>query len=328
MMFPFPVSVLDLVPVPEGHDASYALAQARRLAALADSLGYARYWVAEHHNMPGIASAATAVVLAHVAAGTTRIRIGSGGVMLPNHAPFVIAEQFGTLAALYPGRIDLGVGRAPGTDPLTTRALRRNLAITVEGFPQALQELMGYFAPPRPGQAIEAFPASGQLVEFWVLGSSLYGAQLAAALGLPYAFASHFAPAARLEAAALYRLQFTPSVYGERPHLMIGANAIVASSDREAEYLATSLQQAFVRLRRGQRGPLPRPVAGYGASLTAEERDLLGDALACTYVGTAERVRSELAALVEQTRADELIVSAAIHDTDARLASFELLADG
>ena len=260
-----PLSVLDLAPIVEGGDAARALANSRDLARHAERWGYRRFWLAEHHNMPGIASAATSVVIAHVAAGTSTIRVGAGGIMLPNHAPLVIAEQFGTLDALYPGRIDLGLGRAPGTDAATARALRRTLVGDVDRFPEDVVELLGYFREPEPGQRVRAFPGAGAAVEVWILGSSLFGAELAAALGLPFAFASHFAPALLMEAVDVYRRGFRPSARLNRPRLMLGVNVVCADSDDEAELLLTSLQQAFVNLRRGQPTRLPPPLPGYAA---------------------------------------------------------------
>jgi luciferase family oxidoreductase group 1 len=322
-----PLSVLDLSPVPEGSEAGDALRNSAALARLADRLGYNRFWMAEHHGMPGIASAATAVALAHVAAGTERIRLGAGGVMLPNHAPLVIAEQFGTLAALYPGRIDLGLGRAPGTDMETARALRRNLEAANEGFPQDVLELMEYFKAESPGQRIRAVPGAGLEVPVWILGSSLYGAQLAAALGLPYAFASHFAPGALEQAVEIYRQRFEPSAQLSAPHVMLGLNVIAADTDAEAELLFTSIQQAFVNLRSGRPGKLPKPRAGYFETLEPMAKDMLTEALSCSIVGGPARLAERLAGFIAATGADELIVAAQIHDPAARLRSYEILAD-
>jgi luciferase family oxidoreductase group 1 len=322
-----PLSVLDLSPIPEGAEAGDALRNSTDLARLADRVGFNRYWMAEHHGMPGIASAATAVALAHVAAGTERIRLGAGGVMLPNHAPLVIAEQFGTLAALYPGRIDLGLGRAPGTDMETARALRRNLEAANEGFPQDVLELMEYFKPESPGQRIRAVPGAGLEVPVWILGSSLYGAQLAAALGLPYAFASHFAPAALEQASAIYRERFKPSEQLAAPHVMLGLNIVAAETDAEAELLFTSIQQAFVNLRSGRPGKLPRPKAGYFETLEPMAKHMLTDALSCSIVGGPERVAERLEGFVAATGADELIVAGQIHDPAARLRSYEIVAE-
>lgn len=322
-----PLSVLDLSPIPDGSDAGQALRNSRDLARHADALGYRRFWMAEHHNMPGIASAATAVALAHVAEGTSRIRIGAGGIMLPNHAPLIIAEQFGTLAALYPGRIDLGLGRAPGTDQVAARALRRNLAGDADSFPQDVLELMEYFRPARPDQALRAVPGEGQEVEVWILGSSTFGAQLAAYLGLPYAFASHFAPQMMLEAIRVYRETFRPSERLAKPHVMIGVNVFAAPTEEEARFLFTSLQQAFVNLRTGRPGKLPAPMEGYEALLDPRARMILDNALSCSVVGAPETVRRGIADLVARTGADELMVTAQIHDPAARLRSFALLAE-
>jgi luciferase family oxidoreductase group 1 len=321
-----PLSVLDLSPIPEGSDAGQALRNSADLARHAEALGYRRFWMAEHHNMPGIASAATAVALAHVATGTSRIRIGAGGIMLPNHAPLIIAEQFGTLAALHPGRVDLGLGRAPGTDPLAAHAMRRNLAGEVEDFPRDVVELMGYFRPAGPDQGVVAVPGAGLEVEVWILGSSTYGAQLAAALGLPYAFASHFAPAQMAEAVALYRARFRPSERLAAPHVMLGVNVFAAETDAEARYLFSSLQQAFLNLRRGRPGRLPPPVEGLDARLEPRERAMLDQALACSIVGGKETVRRGLRDLLARTGANELIATAQIHDHAARRRSFEILA--
>jgi luciferase family oxidoreductase group 1 len=322
-----PLSILDLSPVPEGSDAGHALRNSRDLAQLAESLGYARYWMAEHHNMPGIASAATAVALAHVAAGTRCIRIGAGGIMLPNHAPLIIAEQFGTLAALHPGRIDLGLGRAPGSDPLATRAIRRNLTGNADNFPQDVLELLSYFDPPSPGQALRAVPGAGEKVEVWILGSSTFGAALAAALGLPYAFASHFAPEQMKDAVSIYRDRFQPSPRLATPHVMLGVNIFAAETDREARRLFSSLQLAFLSLRRGRPGKLPPPVDDLDKDLDPLARTLLANSLACSIVGNAETVRQQLQEFVSATGADELMVTAQIFDHSARKRSFEILAD-
>lgn len=321
-----PLSVLDLSPVPEGSDVSRSLADTLDLARHAERLGYRRYWLAEHHNMPGIASAATAVVIAHVAAGTSTIRVGAGGIMLPNHAPLMVAEAFGTLEALHPGRIDLGLGRAPGTDQRTAHALRRNMNADVDSFPNDVVELIAYFEPELPGQLVRAVPGAGLKVPVWVLGSSLYGAQLAAMLGLPYAFASHFAPAQMDEALEVYRSRFEPSRYLDRPYAMLGLNVFAADTDEEARLLFSSLQQAFVNLRTGRPGKLPPPVAGYGETLEPGARAMLAQALSCSLVGSRETVRRGLQAFVERTRADELMVAAQIFDHGARLRSYEILA--
>jgi luciferase family oxidoreductase group 1 len=317
-----PLSVLDLSSIPEGSDAGQALRNSLDLARHAEALGYRRFWMAEHHNMPGIASAATAVALAHVAAGTRAIRIGAGGIMLPNHAPLVVAEQFGTLAALHPGRVDLGLGRAPGTDQLAARALRRNPASDVGDFPRDVVELLAYLRPAAPDQALRAVPGAGAEIEVWILGSSTFGAQLAAYLGLPYAFASHFAPAQMMEAIAVYRERFRPSDRLATPHVMLGLNVFAAETDAEARRLFTSLQQAFLNLRSGRPGKLPPPVD----DLDARARATLDDALACSVVGGPETVRRGLADFAARTGADELMVTAQIFDHDARLRSFAILA--
>jgi len=321
-----PLSVLDLAPIVEGGDAAQAFRHTLDLARHAERLGYRRYWLAEHHSLPGIASAATAVVIGHVAAGTSTIRVGAGGIMLPNHAPLVIAEQFGTLASLYPGRIDLGLGRAPGSDQVTARALRRSPA-AAESFPQDVVELMGYFRPAAPGQAVQAVPGAGLEVPIWILGSSLFGAQLAAALGLPYAFASHFAPAALRPALELYRAQFRPSARLERPYVMLGANVFAADTDEEARCLFTSLQQAFVNLRRGHPGQLPPPDEGFGERLAPMDRAGIEEMLRWSMVGSPDAVRRGLADFTAQTGADELMITSQIHDHAARLRSFELTAE-
>jgi luciferase family oxidoreductase group 1 len=322
-----PISVLDLSPVPEGSDAGQALHNSLDLARHAEALGYNRFWMAEHHNMPGIASAATAVVLAHVAAGTSRIRVGAGGIMLPNHAPLQIAEQFGTLAALHPGRIDLGLGRAPGSDQRTAHAMRRNLAADDQQFPADVMELMAYFQPAVPGQAVQAVPGAGLDVPVWILGSSTYGAQLAAALGLPYAFASHFAPDQMMAAMAIYRERFRPSAQLQKPYVMLGLNVFAADTDAQARRLFSSLQQAFVNLRSGRPGKLPAPVDGMDTRLDPRARAMLDSALSCSVVGGPATVRAGVQAFIDRTGADELMVTAQIHDHAARRRSFELLAD-
>jgi luciferase family oxidoreductase group 1 len=321
-----PLSVLDLAPIPEGGDAAEALRRSLDLAQHAEQWGYHRFWLAEHHSMPGIASAATSVVIAHVAGGTSTIRVGAGGIMLPNHSPLVIAEQFGTLASLFPGRIDLGVGRAPGTDQMTVRALRRSPA-SAESFPRDVAELMAYFRPAEPGQVVQAVPGAALDVPIWILGSSLFGAQLAAAMGLPFAFASHFAPALMMQAIDLYRARFQPSEQLDRPYVMLGINVIAAESDPEAEWLFTSLQQAFLNLRRGRPGRLPPPVEDFGRSLNPMEQAMLRDTLAYAVVGSPEAVRQGLDAFVASTGADELMVTAQIFDHQARLRSFEITAE-
>lgn len=303
-----------------------ALHRARGLAQHAERWGYQRYWLAEHHNMPGIASAATSVVIAHVAAGTSTIRVGSGGVMLPNHPPLIIAEQFGTLEALFPGRIDLGLGRAPGTDQLTAQALRRGRHHSVDTFPQDVVELQRYFGPPQPGQSVIAVPGTGANVPIWLLGSSLYSAQLAAALGLPFAFASHFAPDHLHEALELYRSDFRPSKALAKPYTMAGIGVFAADSDAEAARLFTSLQQSFVALRRGQPIPLPPPVDSMEGRWAPVEESMVMHAFRETVVGGPEAVQHGIAAFVERTRIDELMVTAAIYDHAARLRSFEIVA--
>ena len=321
-----PLSVLDLSPIVEGSDARQALLNTLDLARHAEAWGYRRYWLAEHHNMPAIASAATAVMIGQVAQVTSTIRVGSGGVMLPNHAPLVIAEQFGTLAALFPGRIELGLGRAPGTDQLTAHALRRTLTGGVEDFPRDVQELQHYFKEPEPGQMIRAVPGAGLDVPIWILGSSLYGAQLAAALGLPYAFASHFAPAAMMQAIAVYRERFEPSEQLDEPHVMLGMNVVAAETDAEARFLKTSVLQSFVNLRRGMPGKLPAPVAGYEDRLTPAERMMVDEALSCSTADAPDTVEHDIAAFVERTGADEIMITCNIHDHAKRLRSFELVA--
>jgi luciferase family oxidoreductase group 1 len=322
-----PLSVLDLSPVPEGSNAGQALRNSLDLARHAEALGYARFWMAEHHNMPGIASAATAVALAHVAAGTRTIRIGAGGIMLPNHAPLLIAEQFGTLAALHPGRVDLGLGRAPGSDQMASRAIRRGLGGDVDDFPRDVMELMNYFRPAVPDQALQAVPGAGLEVPIWILGSSTYGAQLAAALGLPFAFASHFAPAQMREAIMIYREHFRPSAQLATPHVMLGVNVFAADSDAEARRLFSSLRQAFVNLRSGRPGKLPPPVDGFDAQLDSRARAMLDHSLACSIVGAPDTVGQGLRAFAADTGADELMVTAQIFDHAARLRSFAILAE-
>lgn len=324
------LSVLDLSPITQGSDAGQSFRNSLDLARHAERLGYKRYWLAEHHNMPGIASAATAVVIGHIAAGTSTIRVGAGGVMLPNHAPIVIAEQFGTLASLFPGRIDLGLGRAPGTDEPTSRALRRTLTGDVNAFPQDVLELMAYFEPVAPGQRIRAVPGAGLDVPIWILGSSTFGAQLAAALGLPYAFASHFAPDALDQALAVYHREFKPSARLDRPHAMLALNVVTADTDEEAARLFTTQQQAFVNLRRGRPGLVPPPLASAAAIndyCTPAEKHMIDSTLACRAVGSPATVRAQMQAFVERHRPDELILTANIFDHAARVRSFELTMD-
>ena len=316
-------SVLDLVPVIEGSNVGEALVNAAAFAVHAEQLGFHRYWVAEHHGMPGIASAATSVVLAHIGQATSTIRIGSGGIMLPNHAPLLIAEQFGTLAALFPGRVDLGLGRAPGSDQRVAQAMRRTLSGGPDEFPRDVLELQAYFAGDgRLG--FQATPGAGEDVPLWILGSSLYGAQLAAALGLPYAFASHFAPGALEEAIAVYRRDFRPSAQLDRPYVMAGYNIFAADSMEGARLLATSMQQAFVRLRTGQPGKLQPPVPGYFESLPPGAQAMLSEVLSATSIGTQDKVQEDLAAFIERTGVDELIIGGQIHDFSARKRSLEI----
>lgn len=321
-----PFSILDLAPVPEGSTPADALRNTLDLAQHAERWGYNRYWLAEHHNMVGIASAATSVAIGYVAGGTKTIRVGAGGIMLPNHSPLVIAEQFGTLEALYPGRIDLGLGRAPGTDPLTLRALRRDPS-SADTFPQDVLELQALLGPLQEGQAIQAVPGTGSNVPLWILGSSLFGAQLAAMLGLPYAFASHFAPNALMQALHVYRERFETSKQLERPYAMVGVNVIAADTDEEARYLFTSAQQSFTNLFRGTRGKLQPPIDDIESYWTPQEKAQASNMLACSFVGSAETVRRGLEDFIAQTQADEVMVAAAIYDHGKRLRSYEILAD-
>ena len=322
-----PFSVLDLSPIVEGGSAFQAFRNTLDLAQHAERWGYRRYWLAEHHNMPGIASAATAVVIGHVAGGTRTIRVGSGGVMLPNHAPLVIAEQFGTLESLYPGRIDLGIGRAPGTDQTTARALRRDFSATEENFGRDLLELKSYFATIHDGQVVRAVPGAGLNVPIWLLGSSLFSAQLAAALGLPFAFASHFAPDYLTAALDAYRTQFQPSDTLGHPYAMAGMSVVAADTDAEAWRLATSLQQQWVSLRRGTPGPLQPPVDSMDGRWSAFERAGIEHALAYAAVGSPDTVRRQIEAFIDLTAADELIFTAQIFDHRARLHTFEIVAE-
>jgi luciferase family oxidoreductase group 1 len=322
-----PLSILDLSPIIEGGDAGQALRNSLDLARHVEALGYRRFWMAEHHNLPGIASAATAVALAHVAAGTRHIRIGAGGIMLPNHAPLLIAEQFGTLAALHPGRVELGLGRAPGSDQITARAVRRNLLADVDQFPQDVVELMAYFRPAEPGQAVQAIPGAGLEVPIWILGSSTYGAQLAAYLGLPFAFASHFAPAMMMPAIAIYRERFRPSDKLLLPHVMLGVTVVAAETDREARFLFSSLQQSMLNNRTGRRGRVPPPVEDFEARLDPHARAILDDGLSCAVVGGPDAVRRGLDDFVARTGADELMITANIFDHEKRKRSFEIIAD-
>lgn len=319
-------SLLDLVPVVEGGTVSQSLSRAADLARHAETLGFQRYWVAEHHGMRGIASAATAVVIGHVAAATKTIRVGAGGIMLPNHAPLIIAEQFGTLDALFPGRIDLGLGRAPGSDQRVAQAMRRTLDSDPNAFPRDVMELQSYFADDgRTG--IAATPGAGANVPLWILGSSTFGAQLAAALGLPYAFASHFAPDALDAALAIYRRDFRPSAQLDRPYAMAGFNVFAADTDEEAELLASSQQQSFVALRTGNPRQLPPPVAGYRASLGPQGSGILDHVLQCSAVGSPESVARQTAAFLERTGVDEVMVASAIYDHEARKRSLAITAE-
>jgi luciferase family oxidoreductase group 1 len=322
-----PFSILDLSPIPQGATAADALRNSLDLAQHAEAWGYNRFWLAEHHNMPGIASAATSVVIGHVAGGTKTIRVGSGGIMLPNHSPLVIAEQFGTLASLYPDRIDLGLGRAPGTDMLTAHALRREKSSTADNFPQDVEELQSYFAPAVRNQRIRAVPGAGLRVPIWLLGSSLFSAQLAAKMGLPFAFASHFAPADMMQALQLYRAQFQPSKQLARPYAMLGLNAVVAESDAEAQYHFTSVQQSFTNLRRGMPGQIPPPIHDIDSFWSPAEKASASMTLLCSVVGSPETVERRLLNFLDLTQPDEIITTAHIFDHSARLRSFELLSE-
>lgn len=322
-----PLSVLDLAPVPQGSRPADALRNTAELARHAEQLGFRRYWLAEHHNMTGIASAATAVVIAHVAAATSHIRVGAGGIMLPNHAPLVIAEQFGTLESLHPGRIDLGLGRAPGTDQRTARALRRHLAAdSDDSFPQDVLELQAYFKPATPDQAVQAVPGAGLDIPIWLLGSSLYSAQLAAQLGLPFAFASHFAPRLLMQAIDVYRSGFRPSSALAEPYFMLGANAVAADSDDEAQYLMRSLRLRFAAMARGIRGPLPPPEAFDAREWTAAELAFADESLSCSLVGSTATIADQLAEMLAATEADEVMLSSQIFDHASRLRSYSLVA--
>jgi luciferase family oxidoreductase group 1 len=320
-----PFSILDLAPITEGSDAAKSFRNSLDLAQHGERWGYNRFWLAEHHGMPGIASAATAVLIAHVAGGTSRIRVGAGGIMLPNHSPLVIAEQFGTLESLFPGRIDLGLGRAPGSDHVTARALRRNLASDADEFPQDVMELMDYFAD-APRRQVRAVPGAGLNVPVWILGSSLFGAQMAAALGLPYAFASHFAPQMMLQAIDIYRSTFRPSAQLDKPYIMLGFNVFAADSDDEAQFLATSMQQAFVNLRSGRPTRLKPPVRGYLEELGMPERAMIDQVLSCSAIGARDTVAAQLQAFIARTGADELMITSQVFDHAARLRSYEITA--
>lgn len=321
------LSILDLAPVTEGSNAAEALHNSLDLAQHAERWGYKRFWLAEHHNMKGIASAATSVVIGYVAGGTSTIRVGAGGVMLPNHAPLVIAEHFGTLASLYPDRIDLGLGRAPGTDQYTAQALRRNLDSDVSAFPRDVVELQRYFRQAEEGQRVQAVPGAGLNVPIWILGSSLFGAQLAAMLGLPYAFASHFAPADMMQAIEVYRSRFEPSDQLEEPYVMLGFNICAADTKQQAEYLRSSSLQSFLRSRRGERGQLPPPVKDFDATLSPSERQMLDEFKSCTAIGSPNEVRDGIESFLARTGADELMLVSSIFDHSARLRSFEIAAE-
>ena len=320
-----PFSVLDLAPIAEGSSPAQSFRNTLDLAQHAERWGYQRYWLAEHHGMPGIASAATAVLIAHVAGGTSTIRVGAGGIMLPNHSPLVIAEQFGTLESLFPGRIDLGLGRAPGSDHSTARALRRNLASDADEFPQDVMELMDYFSD-QPKRTVMAVPGTGLKVPLWILGSSLFGAQLAAALGLPFAFASHFAPQMMMQALEIYRSTFRPSAQLAKPYVMLGFNVFAADTDDEAQFLSTSMQQAFVNLRSGRPTRLQPPRAGYVESLGPQERGMLEQVLSCAAVGAPATVKRQLQDFIARTGADELMITCQVYEHAARLHSYELTA--
>ena len=320
-----PFSVLDLAPIVEGGSAAQSFRSSLDLARHAERWGYRRFWLAEHHNIPGVASAATSVIIGHVAAGTSTIRVGAGGIMLPNHSPLVIAEQFGTLESLFPGRIDLGLGRAPGGDQATARALRRSATAEADGFPQDVMELMGYFRD-EPGMRVRAIPGAGLNIPVWILGSSLYGAQLAAALGLPYAFASHFAPGVMMQAIEEYRRRFEPSAQLDRPYVMLGFNVFAADTDEEARRLMTSAQQAFLNLRRGVRTPLQPPVEGFAETLHPLERAMLDEVLSCSAAGSPEAVRAQIESFIARTGADELMIASQIYDHAARVRSYEITA--
>jgi luciferase family oxidoreductase group 1 len=320
------ISVLDLVRVSEGSNSGQALAHTVERAQCAERLGYTRYWIAEHHNIAGIASSATSIIIGHLAARTSKIRVGSGGIMLPNHPPLVVAEQFGTLESLFPGRIDLGVGRAPGTDQRTARALRRDL-FAGDTFVEEVNELRMFFEPAHPGQAIQAIPGTGLRVPLWILGSSTYGAQVAAALGLPYSFASHFAPDMLSEAIDTYRSQFKPSAQWSRPYVMVGVNVVACDSDQEARRQFTSVQQAFLQILRNERGLLPRPVDSMEPYWNSVERAQVSKMLACSLVGSRSAVRDGLCAIAQQTGADEVITVSPIYDQAACLRSLEIFAE-
>lgn len=321
------LSVLDLVPIVEGGNARGALQNSLDLARQAEQLGYLRYWVAEHHNMKGIGSSATAVVIGFLAGGTTTIRVGAGGIMLPNHAPLVIAEQFGTLASLYPGRIDLGLGRAPGTDQLTSHALRRSLNASLDDFPRDVVELQNYLADPQPAQKITAVPGAGTKVPLWILGSSLFGAQLAAMLGLPFGFASHFAPGYLKPAMKMYRERFEPSEQLQEPYVMLGFNVVAAASEEEAHWLRSSSLQQIINLRRGTPGRLPPPVRDFEQTLSPAERQMVAEFTQCSAVGSPQTVKRLMAEFINETGADELMLVCSVYDHTARMRSLQLVAE-
>lgn len=322
-----PLSILDLAPVSAGSTVADSFAASKALAQLAETLGYHRYWLAEHHNMPGIASAATSLLISHLAAATSRIRLGAGGIMLPNHSPLVIAEQFGTLATLYPDRIDLGLGRAPGSDQVTARALRRNQVETEAQFPADIAQLQQYFAEVQPGQLVQAVPGQGLHVPLWILGSSLYGAQLAAQLGLPYAFASHFAPGMMQQAAELYRREFKPSAQLDKPYLMLALNVFAADTTAEAKRLFSSLQQQFVNLARGTPGLLPAPVDSIDSIWQPHEKAYVQNALACSVVGDAQAVKQGITDFIARYQPDELMLTSMMHDPASRQHSYRIAAE-
>ncbi|MFZ6768006.1 LLM class flavin-dependent oxidoreductase [Undibacterium sp. Di26W] len=320
----YPLSILDLSPIAEGSDAAQSFRNSLSLAQHGENWGYKRYWLAEHHGMPGIASAATSVLIGYIAAGTNSIRVGAGGVMLPNHSPLVIAEQFGTLESLFPGRIDLGLGRAPGSDQRTARALRRNLSSDADEFPQDVEELIAYFEG--DARYVRAVPGAGLSIPVWILGSSLFGAQLAAAMGLPYAFASHFAPQQMMQAIDIYRATFRPSAQLAKPYVMLGFNVFAADTDDEAHYLASSAQQAFINLRSGRPAKLPLPVRDFLQQVGAQEHALLDQILSCSAIGAADSVAEKMQTFINNTGADELMLTSQIHNHAARLHSYEIAA--
>lgn len=321
-----PFSILDLSPIAEGSNAANSFRNTLDIAQHAERWGYNRYWMAEHHGMPGIASAATSILIAHVAGGTSTIRVGAGGIMLPNHSPLVIAEQFGTLESLFPGRIDLGLGRAPGSDQATARALRRNLATSSDEFPRDVLELMDYMSD-EPRQPVQAVPGKGLKVPVWILGSSLFGAQLAAALGLPYSFASHFAPQQMMQAIEVYRSTFQPSEHLDKPYVMLGYNVFAADTTEEAHYLASSAQQSFVNLRTGNAGRLPPPVEGYFENASPQIQALIRTVLSCSAIGDRDTVATQINEFIQRTGADELMITSNIFDQEARLHSYRITSE-